>query len=329
MAHSDARPAFLRGDHRDEGWWWFFPYTFLVKTPLTLLALLFVGLVLSFRGGRTSLVRLAPFLVLFLVYWAFSVTSHLNIGMRHLLPTLPPLVVLAGAGGRALTSGGPVRLALVGVLAALLIEVGAAWPRYLAFMNPLGGGAKDGWQNLVDSSLDWGQDGPALADALQRMRKEDELVFLAWFGSSDPRRFGVQAEPLPSFMQWAPPGDPVPLRPGLYAVSATQLQGVYLTDRGAWTDDKEARYQAGRALWRDWLLASGDDVQRAQVAGAAGGLTALRARLEEYANLRFLRLAVALRDREPDGRAGRSVLIYRLTEPALQAALGGEAPRAR
>ena len=43
------------------------------------------------------------------------------------------------------------------------------WPNYLAYFNQLAGGPSHGYRHLVDSSLDWGQDLPALNNGwLQR-----------------------------------------------------------------------------------------------------------------------------------------------------------------
>ncbi len=323
VAHSHARPAFLRGEHRDEGWWWFFPYAFLVKTPLALLALLLVGLLAAARRRPPGLL---PLLSLLVVYWGFSLTSHLNIGSRHLLPTLPPLFVAAGAAGVHLERAGRARLAVGGLLALLLLDVGVAYPQYLGYFNPLVGGARNAWRHLVDSSLDWGQDGPALAEALDDLAAPDEPVWLAWFGSADPRSFGIEARSLPSTMPWQRPGDPPPLTPGLYAISATQLQGVYLPRPGPWTASHEAAYQQGRERWREWLLSGGDDAARSRLLSAAPE-PMWRGWLADYEVLRFQRLTAWLRDHgEPVGRAGTSVLIYRLSEADLSAALGGDAP---
>ena len=38
------------------------------------------------------------------------------------------------------------------------------WPNYLAYFNLLAGGPAHGYQHLADSSLDWGQDLPALRE---------------------------------------------------------------------------------------------------------------------------------------------------------------------
>lgn len=324
LAHSRARLAFLRGDLRSDGWWWFFPYVFLIKTPLPMLALLVLGLVTGLKHGEPR--HLFPCIALFSVYWAFSLTSSLNIGARHLLPTLPPLFVLAGAAGRWLKEAGPRRWALLALLAGLLIDVGAAHPRYLAYFNPLVGGPSNAWRHVVDSSLDWGQDAPALAEELRRIQKPDELVWLAWFGSVDPRRFGVKAQQLPSFSRWAPRGDPQPLRPGLYAISATQLQGVYLPEPGPWGPTKEQDYQNAHAQWVRWLLSNGEPVMRADLL-AEQDEAEWRRELERYDRLRFQKLCGWLRaEGEPVGRAGYSVLIYRLSDQDLRSALAFPAP---
>lgn len=289
VAHSHARPAFLRGEVRDDGWWWFFPYAMAVKTPVALLALMLLGIAGALRTERREL---APLFALLAVYWAISLTSNLNIGHRHLLPTLPPLFVLVGGAARWLRSPGS-RLGILALVAGLALTTVSAFPRYLSWFNGLVGGPAQGYRHLVDSSLDWGQDGPALAEALEGV---DAPVYLAWFGSADPRAFGVDARPLPSFFAWTrtPPG---PLEPGVYAISATLLQGVYTKTPGPWTPLYEEAYQLSR-----------------------GG------RFEAYEALRFGRLAAHLRQREPDGRAGWSILLYRVDAAELSEALAGPPP---
>ena len=46
--------------------------------------------------AQASLYAGTPLLALVVVYWAFALTTNLNIGHRHLLPTYPALCILAG-----------------------------------------------------------------------------------------------------------------------------------------------------------------------------------------------------------------------------------------
>ena len=54
LFESKERIAFLRGQLREGGWWWYSPYVFLVKTPLPLL----LAIVLSLCDGVRRLLRI-------------------------------------------------------------------------------------------------------------------------------------------------------------------------------------------------------------------------------------------------------------------------------
>ncbi|MEE8392353.1 MAG: glycosyltransferase family 39 protein, partial [Anaerolineae bacterium] len=85
-----GRPGYLMGQISTEGWWYYFPVAFAVKTPpATLVGLLIAtGLALR-RPTRDDLLILVPPLAFFLA----STTARLNLGYRHLLPVLPFLAV--------------------------------------------------------------------------------------------------------------------------------------------------------------------------------------------------------------------------------------------
>ena len=112
MQYAGQRAAFLNGEYSTTGWWWFFPYAFAVKTTLPALALgllALAALIVRWRArdeqkpwrqrAADSIYAGTPLLALVAVYWIFALTSHLNIGHRHLLPIYPALCVLAGGAG--------------------------------------------------------------------------------------------------------------------------------------------------------------------------------------------------------------------------------------
>jgi len=96
------------------------------------------------RRGKNLVARLRPWtplLALFGVYWATSLTSHLNIGDRHILPTYPVLFIAAGAFGPWLDRRRPLAALLVGALAlGTSRSRGARGPNYLAAFNAIAGG---------------------------------------------------------------------------------------------------------------------------------------------------------------------------------------------
>jgi hypothetical protein len=327
--HAGARYAFLNGEFGVTGWWYFFPYAFAVKTPLALFALLALAAGAAFaqrrlgkgdgpRAGRASgFYAAAPLWVLIAVYGLFSLTANVNVGLRHLLPIYPALFVLAGAAARwivwrrRLPAALTVAAALAFVAASLAIR-----PHYLAFFNALVGPER-GYRHLVDSSLDWGQDLPGLAVWLEADpgARGGDPVYLAYFGSSSPASYGVRARALPSYHAWsgAVAAPSLELEAGVYCISATQLQSVYTDHPGPWTAARETLYQRARDAFEARLAAGG---------GAPDWRDpSLRGAYRVYDQLRFGRLAAYLRRREPDAHVGYSILVYRLSEQQLHAAL--------
>jgi len=201
-----VRPAFMNGEVSLLGWLAFFPYAFLVKTPLSTLLVLAVagaaGIAAGSGRGRLipALLRTAPLWALLLVYGAAALTSRLNSGYRHLLPLCGPLFVLAGAAWRwqpARLGSRSVRAALVGCMLLLVAEIGVRSPDYLAYFNALAGGPRGGWRHLVDSSLDWGQDLPGLARAVARTEGK---TYVSYYGSLGPRSYGITSVLLPAYL---------------------------------------------------------------------------------------------------------------------------------
>jgi len=336
LQHAQARGAFLDGDYSIFGWVEFFPKTFLYKTPLSLLAGLVAAallLVLRLRvAARTQiaghLYRVMPLLVLFAIYWLFSLTSHLNIGHRHILPTYPVLYIFCGALGWAVArawrqsrtaglAGAAVLTGLLGWHAAVAVKI---HPDYLAYFSPAVGGPAEGYRHLVDSSLDWGQDLPALAKWLGTHRQPGEPVYVSYFGSDEPHRFVRDAVLMPRLSGFDRPRPWYWCEPGLYAISATMLQQVYMPGQGTWSGEYEYKYQQLRRNDARFRALKANPEKQAELMGdiTPDQWTTAWALYEQ---LRFARLCHYLRARRPDEMAGYSILIYRLTAKELAAAL--------
>ncbi len=335
---AELRMAFLSGRYSVQGWWWFFPYAFLVKTPLASLVLILMAgptWVLARkapavqRAGNEDSVRLpslyelSPLLILAGIYVVVCVTSKLNIGYRHMLPVLPPLYIFVGMNAWWLARRKPwgkagIAFLLSGVLAASLY----VRPHYLAFFNTLAGGPKNGYRHLVDSSLDWGQDLPSLKDWLDKNDAgKKSPVYFSYFGTGNPEYYGIKSRRLPGFFDWRQ-REAYPLQGGVYCISATMLESVYTPYYGPWCAPYENLY---RQLTGELsaLDQTADDPAARMKLFQEKGQAYWEMRISAYEQLRFARLCAWLRQREPDDEVGYSILIYRLSDADVQQALSG------
>ncbi len=359
LHHSESRSAFLNGEYRRYGWLNFFPYCLAVKTPLELfLLLILAGSAVWlhryqwFEKERQKIGELlydvSPLIVLFLVYWSFSLASHLNIGHRHLLPTYPVMMILVGAAAWWFRSNPSDKTAIQSTAAAptnnnrsipvtitrwlLCITIGLyvaeaawIWPHYLAYFNVLVGGPRYGYKHLVDSSLDWSQDMKAIRgwlDSKPDGAEDRGRVYLSLFCDPPPEYYGIHVDRLPSFPFYWQPHCPEPLTSGTYLISATMLQRSMLDSPGRWNREYEERYQA---------LRTNVDVYKNLFSSASGKEQLLSYAPEltwqnmfiMYEVLRFSRLASFLCQREPDEQIGYSIMVYRLTQAGIDLAIDG------
>lgn len=270
-----STPSFLAGRYSDQGWWYYFPVAFLLKTPLPTLFLLIlaIGLLVHrwkifWENGRW--LDLAVLLIPPIGYFVIALTSEINLGYRHLLPILPFLFVFIAttlgvkrsglspatnelastnnmANGRLLV--GIVGLCLLGLVMVTL----RITPHFLAFFNVLAGGPERGWRWLVDSNIDWGQD----LGGLKTWMDENEVdhIWLSYFGEGRPEYYGIDYTGLDSFPPrlmnpTARPFYPHDPAPGIYAISVTNLQGVHFAnhDQFAWFREQQPIAHVGHSI---------------------------------------------------------------------------------
>jgi hypothetical protein len=238
-----GQKAYLLGEVRHDGWWYFFPVALAVKTPIPFLLLFGVGTAaaLGLRGAARWRV-LAPAAAAGAILLV-AMPSRINIGLRHVLPLYPLLAVVAGAGAVALWRWrtaqrlGPAALmVLLGWHLAAGLRV---HPDYLAYFNEVAGDHPE--RILVDSDLDNGQDLWRLADTLRGRRVRE--VALAYAGSATVAEHG-----LPS-IRWLKPHQ---RDTGWVAASLWSLKLGSLNQPGpddfAWLERYEPVARVGRSI---------------------------------------------------------------------------------
>lgn len=223
--------GYFLGEVSASGWPHYFPVVFFLKETIPTLIFVIIAAIFGFasalrrpeRGYFRKFIdyvdihfhEFAMMLFIF-IYWGWTLKSNLNIGVRHLIPTIPFIYILAtaamkklveskteGLQGRRLTylserivaplfkwrtGRAVIKYAGLGlILVWFLVETAFAFPHFISYFNQFGGGKYGGYRYVTDSNYDWGQD----MKRLQNWVKENEVKKIAvdYFGGGNPEYF--------------------------------------------------------------------------------------------------------------------------------------------
>jgi len=151
----------------------YFPILYFTKLPLPfhILTLLSFALFLFFLSGRAlkkefwlKLSILDLLIFVFVVTYSYkSISSNLNIGLRHFMPVIFTVSVLTARGTAVFWNEKifkKIKVAHIActLLTIMLISTIISFPHYLSYYNILAGGTNNGYKIATDSNYDWGQD---------------------------------------------------------------------------------------------------------------------------------------------------------------------------
>jgi len=151
-------PSFFFGHVYEHGIWYYFPAVFVIKSTLALLISLALTVFAIARGYLRNTRALWFLIAPPALYFIVAMSSHLNIGARHILPVWVFCCVLAGAGLSALIQHN--HRWLYATAAILIFQIATtlhASPNYIAYSNEAWGGPTRTYRYLSDSNTDWGQ----------------------------------------------------------------------------------------------------------------------------------------------------------------------------
>ena len=173
--------SYAFGEVSLKGWWWYFPAALGLKTPIAFLLLVLSSTLFARRAAL-------PAIAAALAILGLTMTTHVDIGVRYILPIYVPLAIAASAGALGMLRDRRrfVRVAAIALVGWYAVSTTIAHPDYLAYFNELGG--RDPSRYLVDSNLDWGQDVLRLRGAIRR--RHIEKIGLAVMGPGNFDRLG-------------------------------------------------------------------------------------------------------------------------------------------
>jgi hypothetical protein len=248
MRHNaEGHPSFLLGERSNMGFWYFYPVVVAVKTPIAFLLLLAAGVTLTVR--KRQWFRCAgPPLALSAGIMLVGLFTHINIGVRHVLPVYLGFSLLAAAAAMHLLELGRARKWVPAVAALLVLWLAASSllsrPDYLAYFNELAFGQPE--NILVDSDLDWGQDVKRLATRLHEAGAQ-RLTWVPLQVTDFEKEFGFP--PIDMRMDVLHPS------PGWNAVSMTVLKQRRLglwdsyPEVTVWPDRITPTEKVGKSIW--------------------------------------------------------------------------------
>ncbi|MDO8537205.1 MAG: glycosyltransferase family 39 protein [bacterium] len=259
---SGGNTNYFLGEVSASGSHWYFPITYLLKEPLPVLIAVFLALLYTLAGIvkkiRDQGLRARDYFLNYLgvsftefsmfvfivIYWAWSIRSPLNIGFRHLLPTMPFIYILTTgvakrwvvkfefpktntifdlikAGSRTIFIAFLKYLFLILLLFWFAAGTLFAAPYFLSYFNEVGGGVNSGYRYVTDSNYDWGQDLVRLKNFIIAHPEIDKIAVDYFGGGSQKYYLGARGEGW-----WSARGNPTDVGIHWLAISVNTLQGA-------------------------------------------------------------------------------------------------------
>ncbi|HKP45631.1 MAG TPA: glycosyltransferase family 39 protein [Pyrinomonadaceae bacterium] len=176
LHNRDGHPTSLLGQYSRTGWWYYFPTAFALKTSLPFLLISIAGLAWALWAIWHKDWRFLWVLAPLAIYVALSMSSRINIGVRHFLPAFPFLFIAAGVVTDRMLRANYARHLVIAVVVLTIgwsaVEMLRAYPDYVPYMNQLASGHPRWWY-LSDSNVEWGDDVKDLANYLHARGETD------------------------------------------------------------------------------------------------------------------------------------------------------------
>ena len=221
-----ARPSYLRGEWKSEGWWYYYLYAALIKVPLGvwgLCVILVMHCLVVMRNDVRAITSIGDIVVLlfpaFTILIIVSSKTGFSEHFRYILPCFPFFFIWISNVSTfinnkcfstlkldILNKSCNLGLCLPNAALPLLIVFFITWtfssslwiyPHSLGYFNEAVAGPLGGPRHLLGSSVDWGQDLRYLIwwDA---NREDNKQLYLAYFGECKPSAVGLShVKPFP------------------------------------------------------------------------------------------------------------------------------------
>lgn len=209
VLHQNVEPhnVFFLGDVLFRGSHFYFPIVYFLKEPLAwwgLVLIAILSIAIKFSISNFQFPKLKDWvknhfeefamLLWLVIYWATSINSSLNIGVRHLLPTYPFVILLVSGQIAKIVKKAKENFnfksktlifTVFFLLSWYIVENVKVYPLYLTYFNQVAGGPSGGYRYVTDSNLDWGQDLIRFSDWVKKNNiPKIEFDYFGWADQS-------------------------------------------------------------------------------------------------------------------------------------------------
>jgi hypothetical protein len=223
---SFGNTVYFLGNISADGWWYYFPIIYLLKVPLSFHLITIMGIIGGLKEKKKNWIKenftIFSLILFILIYWFLAIIGNLNIGIRHILPTLPLIYIVVAMGIKKLLDSQVANKEMIKKILVILLVLYAgsslkAFPNYIPYFNELAGGTDNGYKISVDSNYDWGQDFYKLLAFVEE--RKIEKINLDYFGGENPEYYLGD-----KYVKFNPKETIEPPK-GWIAISLNQLQG--------------------------------------------------------------------------------------------------------
>jgi len=193
-----GRGAYLLGHFTLTGWWYYFPVAIAVKTSVGFLAQVIWASANIKKLLKKDFALQVVLLGGALIYLIVAMISKTNLGLRHVMPIFPLLIIFVSQLVLIVKKRWQIILLTVFILAMVLSTL-QNYKNQIAYFNEFVG-TENGYKYLLDSNYDWGQSLTKIRDYLKQ-NKFGETVYLSyeWMSPGEKEYYGIKAAELSEF----------------------------------------------------------------------------------------------------------------------------------
>jgi hypothetical protein len=212
-----GRSVYFLAESYATGVWFYFPTMLVLKSQLVTILLLVTGIFLALRRLITPWAW-RPVSVLLIIAAAFivytSLTSKLNLGIRHISSLMPLLSIFLATTTVYLKQVLVRKGFVIAVITSSLLPVIFQSHDLIGFRNSIVFPKEQTYRYFNDSNLDWGQQSERIAELVRERYPNTKLYVNYKWNPYALTYYGLSVE---NFNPLSPPND------SLIAVTATQL----------------------------------------------------------------------------------------------------------